>query len=225
MDGIILFDKPIGLTSHDVVNIVRKKTGIKRVGHSGSLDPMASGLLIILIGVSTKKQNEFQMMEKVYEGEIKLGIVTDTWDIEGRIIKKIDNLNIPYSAIKKGISLFEGTIVQRVPPYSAVKYKGQTLYKLARKKLPTPIVKKTVRVKWLEWKYYDRSIRFKIKCSRGTYVRSIAHQLGEVLGCGGTLSSLRRVEIGEYSINNAVSIDKFEKMGIDEIKNLVIKIK
>ncbi len=225
MDGIILFDKPSGFTSHDIVEIVRNKTKIKKVGHSGSLDPMATGLLIILIGVSTKKQSEFQMMDKVYDGEIELGVITDTWDMEGNIIKRVEDLSLDKTSIEKAISLFDGTITQVVPPYSAVKYKGKTLYKLARKKQPIPTIRKTVRVKWLNWKYLDGKIKFKIKCSSGTYVRSIAYELGQILGCGATLSSLRRTEIGNYSIKDAISINEFEKMSLKDIERVIIKLR
>lgn len=222
-DGLLLFDKPQGITSHDVVDVVRKKFNFKRIGHTGTLDPLASGLLILLLGKYTSKQKDFQSLDKVYEGTIRLGITTDTWDMDGKVIRKVNNFDVNISSIKTAITLLDGSIVQTVPPYSAVKYKGQTLYKLARKNKATPVIKKTVRVKWLNWQYQDNFINFKIKCSSGTYIRSIAHELGEILGCGGTLSSLRRISIGDWNVDDAVDMDKFIKMSFEQAIRLLIK--
>ena len=223
LDGLLLFDKPQGVTSHDIVDLVREKLGIKKVGHTGTLDPLATGLLILLLGKYTSKQEDFQSLDKVYEGTIRLGVTTDTWDIEGKILRKVEKINLDTSSIRSAIALLDGSITQTVPPYSAVKYKGQTLYRLARKNRTVPIIKRTVRVKWLRWDYRDGIIRFKIRCSKGTYIRSIAYEIGEMLGCGGTLSSLRRVSIGEWKVEEAITIDNFIKMSSDEITRLLRK--
>lgn len=224
ISGFLLFDKPQGITSHDVVDVVRDKFKIRRVGHSGTLDPMATGLLIILIGSYTSKQHEFQNLDKVYEGKIKLGITTDTWDKEGKIIREVKEVKLSNKTLNKAISLFEGTISQVIPPYSAVKYKGEKLYNLARKNKLTPQLKKTVRIKWLSWSYSSNNIiDFKIKCSTGTYIRSIAYELGEVLGCGAILESLRRLSIGDWSVDNAITLEKFNKLELDELEKLIMR--
>ncbi|MCX7905506.1 MAG: tRNA pseudouridine(55) synthase TruB [Elusimicrobiales bacterium] len=223
IEGLLLFDKPQGITSHDVVDLIREKFNLKKVGHTGTLDPLASGLLIILLGSYTSKQQNFQSLDKVYEGKIILGITTDTWDMDGKILRKLDDINISFSSIKSVISLFDGTIVQRVPPYSAVKYRGQKLYKLARKNGKIPLIKRTVRIKWVNWNYENGVINFKIRCSSGTYIRSLAYEIGEMLGCGGTIGYLRRLAIGEWSVSNAINVDEFKKMSFEEALKLIIK--
>lgn len=223
LDGFLLFDKPQGMTSHDVVDLVRKKFNIKKVGHTGTLDPLATGLLILLLGRYTSKQQEFLLLDKVYEGTIRLGITTDTWDMEGKIIKKVEDFKINLPLVKSAIELLDGSILQTVPPYSAVKYKGQTLYKLARRNKTVPQIKKTVRVKWLSWEYKDGLVNFKIRCSKGTYVRSIAYELGQILGCGATLASLRRLAIGPWEVEDAVSVDDFIKMSYENAAQLIKK--
>ncbi|MCX7648732.1 MAG: tRNA pseudouridine(55) synthase TruB, partial [Elusimicrobiales bacterium] len=171
--GILFIDKSQKLTSHDVVDIIRKKLKIKRVGHTGTLDPLATGLLIILVGKSTKMQDKFQKLDKVYEGNIKFGMETDTWDTDGKILKQI-KVEIMEKSVKSAIDLLSGNIIQQVPPYSAVKYKGQTLYKLARQNKSVPSINRVVNVNWLDWRIRGENLGFKIKCSSGTYIRSIA---------------------------------------------------
>jgi tRNA pseudouridine55 synthase len=221
--GILLIDKPQGLTSHDVVDVVREKLNIKKIGHTGTLDPMATGLLILLIGKYTSKQADFQKFDKVYEGIIQLGIETDTWDIEGKIVKEITDFEVDVKRIASSINLLSGVIVQKIPKYSAVKYKGQTLYKLARKNKFVPDLNKKVTVDWQKWSVNGKEIFFKIKCSSGTYIRSLAYQLGIFVGSGATLKQLRRISIGDYSIDDAISLDKFKKMSFSEVINFLKK--
>jgi tRNA pseudouridine55 synthase len=221
--GILLIDKPQGLTSHDVVDVVREKLNIKKIGHTGTLDPMATGLLILLIGKYTSKQADFQKFDKVYEGIIQLGIETDTWDIEGKILKEITDFEVDVKRIGSSINLLSGVIVQKIPKYSAVKYKGQTLYKLARKNKFVPDLNKKVTVDWQKWSVKGKEIFFKIKCSSGTYIRSLAYQLGIFVGSGATLKQLRRISIGDYSIDDAISLDKFKKMSFSEVINFLKK--
>jgi len=210
--GIILVDKPKGVTSHDVVDVLRRKLDVKKIGHAGTLDPMATGLLILLVGSATKKQKEFQKYNKVYSGKILFGLETDTWDIEGKILKKKGNLSIDKESIYKLIPIFNGTIIQDVPPYSAVKYKGQTLYKMARKNLAVPVIKRQVSVEWLSYKHSGKELDFRIRCSSGTYVRAIAHQMGKMLSCGACLKELRREQIGEFTLKNSYSLEEIEKI-------------
>lgn len=223
ISGFILFDKPQSVTSHDVVDIVRKKLKIRKVGHSGTLDPMATGLLIILIGSYTSKQRDFQNLDKVYEGKIKLGITTDTWDKDGKVIKEVKEIKVSNKMLNKAISLFEGTVSQLIPPYSAAKYKGEKLYNLARENKSVPQLRKNVRIKWLSWSYSDNFIDFKIKCSSGTYIRSIAYELGEVLGCGATLESLRRLSIGDWDVSKAINVEDFKKLELNELSKIIMR--
>ena len=222
-EGILLIDKPQGLTSHDVVDVVREKLNIKKVGHSGTLDPMATGLLILLIGKYTSKQYLFQKFDKVYEGVIELGIETDTWDMEGKIVKEVSDFKLDIKRVESSINLLSGVIIQKIPKYSAVKYKGQTLYKLARKNKFVPDFNKKVNVEWKKWSVEGKEVLFLIKCSTGTYIRSIAYQLGLLVGVGGTLKKLRRISIGNYSVKDAVLLDDFKKMSIVEAAKLIKK--
>jgi tRNA pseudouridine55 synthase len=222
-EGILLVDKHKGPTSHDVVDIVREKLRFKRIGHTGTLDPMASGLLILLIGTYTSKQSYFQKMDKLYSGIIKLGIETDTWDMEGKVIRKVANCKPDIKRLESSIKLLTGNIIQKIPKYSAVKYKGQTLYKLARKNKIIPDLCRKVNVEWKEWNLNDDEVSFTIKCSSGTYIRSIAHQLGVLVGSGATLKSLRRLMIGDYHVKDAVALRELEKMNLDELLKVIKK--
>ncbi|MBP7796194.1 MAG: tRNA pseudouridine(55) synthase TruB [Elusimicrobiales bacterium] len=221
--GILFVDKSKGITSHDAVNIIRRKLNIKRIGHTGTLDPLATGLLIILVGKYTSRQKDFQKMDKVYRGKITLGIETDTWDADGKILKETEVFDFDENTLKGIIKLLSGNIIQTVPPYSAVKYKGQTLYKLVRKNKSVPTINRMVTTNWLDWKLDRNILNFKIKCSSGTYIRSIAHQIGNMLGTGGTLTELERLEIGEYKIELATSIDRIEEMDYSSVIKLLKK--
>lgn len=219
----MLVDKPSGLTSHDVVDILRDKLKIKRIGHTGTLDPMATGLLILLVGSSTKSQKEFQGYNKVYSGKVLFGLETDTWDIQGKILNRNENLSLKKENVYKMVQLFNGAIIQQVPPYSAVKYKGQTLYKLARKNINTPVIRKQVTVEWLSREYSKNELEFSIKCSSGTYVRSIAYQLGRMLACGGCLKELRRESVGEFSVKKAFTLEEIKKASREELCVMFLK--
>lgn len=219
--GFLLIDKICGITSHDVVDVVRDKISVRKVGHCGTLDPMASGLMIILIGKYTTKQKEFIGLDKVYEGTIEFGYETDSWDIEGKIIKKIKLDNIDNKKISSAIELLSGNVMQIVPPYSAVKYKGKTLYKLVRHNKPVPVINRMVNIKWISWNIDKKNLGFKIKCSSGTYIRSIAHQLGKIIGCGAVLSKLRRIKIGDYDVEDAINLNEFKNGPLKEALNLI----
>lgn len=211
LDKILLIDKPEGMTSHDVVDKVREATGEKCVGHAGTLDPMASGLLIVLVGREmTKRQSEFMKQDKVYEAEIALGAVSDTYDKEGRIQLSIHNFQflIKEEDVKKIIKEnFTGEIEQIPPMYSAVKVKGKKLYQYARKGQKVEIKPRKIfiyDVKILNLQ--GNTLTLRIHCSSGTYIRSIAHDLGQKLGCGGYLNQLRRIKIGEFTVEDAIRL-------------------
>ncbi len=221
--GILLVDKNEKITSHDVVDIIRKKLNIKKVGHTGTLDPLATGLLIILVGKSTSKQQNFQKLDKIYEGKILFGLETDTWDIEGKILNERKIEFLEKKSLEEKISILSGTINLKVPPYSAVKYQGQTLYRLARKNKVVPEITKKMSVKWLDYKLDKNTLYFKIKCSSGTYLRSIAHTLGLMMGVGGVIKELRRLQIGDYSVEDANKISEIKNMDKDSVSKLLIK--
>lgn len=212
ISAMMLIDKPSGWTSHDAIAVLRKRLGIKRIGHSGTLDPMATGLIIALIGRGTKKQSEFQEMSKVYAGVITFGTETDTWDGEGKIREqKPVPAELTEPEIKKLVFAMQGKINQPVPSYSAVKYKGTPLYKLARHGKEVPEKIKTVTIyKWSDIIWQKPDLHFTVECSSGTYVRSIAYEFGRSIGCGAHLKSLKRLKISGFDLKNAINAEKIK---------------
>ncbi len=205
----ILIDKPFGWSSFKVVHYVRKSANVKKVGHAGTLDPLATGLLIICTGKKTKEITNYQAREKEYTGTILLGKTSPSMDLETEIISEGSLENISDEMIYNVRNSFLGEISQVPPMYSAVKLGGKSLYKLARKGKTVVREPRNVTVSKFEIKIALPEIHFEIKCSKGTYIRVIADDLGTKLGCGGLLSSLRRTKIGEYSVENAISVDDF----------------
>lgn len=212
VDALLLVDKPKGWTSHDVVAFVRRLTGWKKVGHFGSLDPLATGLLLLGIGRATRLFPYLSRQPKVYEGAIRFGQATDTYDAEGQPLSPPSS-NLPTEKeLKEMIKSFEGEIEQVPPPFSAKKYKGKPLYKLARKGQSVPL--KPIKVKIYEFKiieYNPPNLIFKITCSSGTYIRSIAHDLGQKAGCGAYLAELVRLAIGPFCLEKAFSLVQIEE--------------
>jgi tRNA pseudouridine55 synthase len=216
--GLFLLDKPGGLTSHDVVERVRAATGVSRIGHSGTLDPMATGLLLLCAGGAARLQSFFTLMDKSYEGTIRLGRATATYDREGEVVgADRDAASVTPEAIERAADAFRGEFQQAPPPYSAKKIGGRKFYEMARKGESVPSLPKKVRVTELSFgKLEDGRLPFSIACSSGTYIRSIANDLGEALGCGAHLESLRRTRIGAFSASDAVSLEAFEAMSPEE---------
>lgn len=203
--GFLLVDKPAGPTSHDVVQAARRALRERRIGHTGTLDPAATGLLLLCIGKATRLQSFMLTWEKTYEGEIALGVATTTYDTEGeplgppRPVPALDE-----ARLAELVARFSGTIEQLPPPYSAKKLAGRKLYELARAGEEVPLEPKTVTVHELRLEpSTPERLRFAVTCSSGTYVRSLAHDMGEMLGCGGHLASLRRVRIGPWRVGDA----------------------
>jgi tRNA pseudouridine55 synthase len=209
---LFLLDKPEGLTSHDVVERVREATGVARIGHSGTLDPMATGLLLLCAGGAARLQGFFTLMDKSYEGSIRLGRATATYDREGEAVgPERDLTTVTQERIEEEGEAFRGEFLQSPPPYSAKKVGGRKFYEMARKGETVPSVPKKVRVPRLEFgKLSEGRLPFSISCSSGTYIRSIASELGEKLGCGAHLEALRRTRIGEFSVSDAATLDRFE---------------
>jgi len=212
MDGILLVDKPAGWTSHDVVakvrSILKKETSQKiKVGHTGTLDPMATGLLILVVGSYTKKAGEFSKLDKVYEAEITLGTTSSTGDSEGELTKASDEKPSKPAALAV-LSGFEGEIFQKPHRYSAIKIGGQRAYKAARAGKTVEIEPRKVKIRAITDVNYDYpKLNFTAKVSSGTYIRSLAEDIGEELGTGAYLSALRRTQVDKYRLEDAMNID------------------
>lgn len=211
---LFLLDKPSGLTSHDVVERVRKAIAFPKVGHSGTLDPMATGLLLLCAGGAARLQGFFTRMDKSYEGAIRLGRSTTTYDREGETVGETrDVAGIGTAEIESAAESFRGEFLQSPPPYSAKKLQGRKFYEMARKGESVPLLPKKVLVSRLSFEDpRDGLLPFSITCSSGTYVRAIASELGEKLGVGAHLESLRRTSIGSFRVDDAVTLERFEAM-------------
>lgn len=208
---VILIDKPLHWTSFDVVRKIRNLIKIKKVGHAGTLDPLATGLLIVCTGKFTKKINQFMAQEKEYMGQITLGAVTPTYDLESepRDFKSIDG--ITRELIADATQHFIGEILQTPPIHSAIKQKGKPVYLQARKGIDVIIEPRKISIKSFEITAIEMPVvSFKVVCSTGTYIRSLANDFGAALGCGGYLSELRRTRIGDFKAEDAMSIVEFE---------------
>jgi tRNA pseudouridine55 synthase len=218
MDGILTVDKPQSFTSHDVVALIRKRFGLKKVGHAGTLDPMATGLLIILIGSYTKRSSEFLNHDKEYEAVMTLGAVSDTGDAWGSITQR-GLRDIPLQEIEAVFKRFSGHIDQAVPAYSAKKVNGRKLYELARKGIEVKVEPKSVVIHSI--KITDAKlpkVSFTVRCSKGTYVRQLCADIGEALGCGAYMSALRRTASGGISVEGAITVEQIKKMDALSIK-------
>jgi tRNA pseudouridine55 synthase len=207
---LLLINKPLEWTSFDVVRKIRNIIKIKKVGHAGTLDPLATGLLIVCTGKFTKKINEYVAQEKEYTGTITLGAATPTYDLESELqnFKSIDN--ITPEAIYNTAKKFEGEIMQVPPIHSAIKQKGKPVYLLARKGIDVKLDPRKITIHKFEISAINLpEIYFKVTCTTGTYIRSLANDFGESLGCGAYLSSLCRTRIGDYTLDNSVTIEEF----------------
>ena len=212
-DGLLLVDKDPGGTSHDVVQRVRRLLKQKKVGHCGTLDPDATGLLLLTLGSATRLTRFLIRAPKVYEGTLRLGVTTDTYDATGRVVAEAPAGGLTTAAVAAAMGAFEGTSEQRPPPYSAKKVGGVKYYELARRGEEVPQETKEVTV--FEFKPLGdlsgpdaggaRSLRFLLSCSSGTYARSLAHDVGQALGCGAHLAALRRTQIGPFTVGSALS--------------------
>jgi tRNA pseudouridine55 synthase len=209
LSGLIVVNKPSGITSHDVIDSLRKILGTRKIGHAGTLDPQAEGVLLALVNKATKVAKFLTEYDKEYEAVIQLGITTDTYDGEGRITKKTEDLKISPDQIRQTILSFEGRIQQAPPIYSAIKHKGKKLYQYARANEKVERKKREVEISDIDCLNVDIPfVELKIRCSKGTYVRSLAHDIGEKLGCGAYLFSLRRTRVGPFKLEDALSLEK-----------------
>lgn len=215
-----MVDKPVGISSFEIIRQLRNKLGIKKIGHAGTLDPLASGLLIVLIGGVTKQQARFMKLDKVYEAEITLGAVSTTDDAEGdiQVVSSQETVDRrpTQSEVEKVLKSFVGEIKQLPPRFSALKIKGQRAYKLARAGQAVNLSPRTVRIHSLKLVTYDwPKLRIVTLVSSGTYIRSLARDIGAKLGTGAYLSGLRRTAIGDYKIDSAIKLDKSTRPQIE----------
>jgi tRNA pseudouridine55 synthase len=223
MEGILLVDKPRDHTSHDVVARLRGKLKMKRIGHAGTLDPMATGLLVILVGKATKVSQYLVSLDKEYEGTIELGKVTDTQDADGEVMETCPVPSLTDGDLLAAIKTFLGDQYQMPPMYSAIKINGQPLYKAARKGEDVEREPRFIRVMgWDVLRFASPQIDFRLRCTKGTYVRTLAHDLGAKLGCGAHLSALRRSATDKFSVSQALTLDQIQAMTLSEIEQRLI---
>lgn len=223
LDGAILIDKPAGPTSHDVVDAIRRKFGIKKVGHCGTLDPNATGLLIIVLGRGTKLSEKLMSDDKVYEGRIKFGEVTDSYDAAGEMVETKSVPPLTLGQLNEAAATFVGDLMQRPPMVSAVKKEGVPLYKLARKGIEVVREPRLVHIYNFRFTSYDPPLgQFRMGCTKGTYVRSIAHELGQKLGSGAHLATLRRTASGKFDVAESTPLDDVLKLTPTELRKKVI---
>ncbi|MCX5681241.1 MAG: tRNA pseudouridine(55) synthase TruB [Candidatus Omnitrophica bacterium] len=214
-NGILVVDKPSGITSHDVVDIVRRRLNMKQVGHAGTLDPLATGVLVILLGQATKLFNKFSIFDKAYTATMTLGLKTDTADIRGHVIAEKPYDFVTESRVKEVFKGFLGEINQVPPMVSALKHKGKRLYQLARQGIEVEREARRVKVYSIELlEFALPKVKFSLDCSKGTYVRKIAEDAGELLGCGGCISQIHRTKVGPFSIEQAVKLENFSESDI-----------
>lgn len=209
--GILSINKPAGLTSHDVVAAIRRASGEQRVGHAGTLDPMATGVLLVCLGSATRVIEHLQNHPKKYRADIHLGIATDTYDAEGRVTYQAPNLDVDRAQVEAALADFRGTIQQVPPMYSALKHEGRPLYALARAGVELEREPRTVEIYRLDitdWAF--PVVQVEIECSKGTYIRALAHDLGQKLGVGAHLTRLVRLASGRFTLSQAESLETVE---------------
>jgi tRNA pseudouridine55 synthase len=217
MEGILVVDKPSGMTSHDVVARARRKLRIRRIGHAGTLDPLATGVLVLLVGKATKLFDKFVSFDKAYQATMRLGLRTVSADIQGEVLSEQDPSGISRSQVESVLERFVGDIDQVPPMVSAVKHKGERLYKLARKGVSVERTPRRVRIDVLKLQDFDHPfVKFYLECSKGTYVRQVAEDAGELLGCGACITEIRRVRVGPFSISAAVSLEDINESHIKD---------
>ncbi|MBP9900432.1 MAG: tRNA pseudouridine(55) synthase TruB [Verrucomicrobia bacterium] len=223
LDGALLIDKPSGPTSHDVVDAIRRQFRIKKVGHCGTLDPNATGLLIIVLGRGTKLSEKLMGDDKVYEGTMKFGETTDSYDADGELIASLPVPPITLEELNESAATFIGDQMQVPPMVSAIKKNGVPLYKLARKGIEVERAPRLIHIYNFRFtEYQEPMATFKLASTKGTYVRSIAHDLGQKLGCGAHLTTLRRSVSGKFDVANATPLDDVLKLTAAELQKQII---
>jgi tRNA pseudouridine55 synthase len=221
--GLLLVDKPAGPTSHDIVARVRRQFCIEKVGHGGTLDPNATGLLILLLGRATRLSDRIMGSDKTYVGTLRLGRTTNTQDADGQIISEHPYDTIRIEQVKDVIAAMQGDLRQIPPMVSAIKVKGVPLYKLARKGEEIAREARLVHIyKFQLNSWQPPLVEFEVVCSKGTYIRTLCHDLGMTLGCGASMENLRRTTSGKFNVNNAIPFDELLKFSREELANHII---
>ena len=221
--GVLLIDKARDMTSHDVVAIARRSLGIKKIGHCGTLDPMATGLLMLVVGKATKLQDKLMCEHKEYAGTLMLGVETSSQDAMGEIVAEYSVDGVTEQAVREAFDRFDGAFEQIPPMVSAIKKNGVPLYKLARKGVTVEREPRLIHV--FNFSLLDFSpprAQFRIKCTKGTYVRTLCHDIGEALGCGACLEALRRTQSGSYRVERARTLDDLMQISRADLESLVI---
>jgi tRNA pseudouridine55 synthase len=225
LDGALLVDKPVGPTSHDVVDAVRRRFKLKKVGHCGTLDPNATGLLVLVLGKGTKLAEKLMADDKVYEGEIRFGVTTDSYDADGKVVATAPVPPLTLEQLNQWAASFVGDLMQVPPMVSAVKKGGVPLYKLARKGVEVEREPRPVHIYRFRFLDYREPVgRFELACTKGTYVRSIAHEIGQKAGCGAHLASLRRIQSGKFHVRDATPMQEVLQWSPEELERHVIPL-
>lgn len=220
MEGILVINKPIGLTSHDVVEAVRRRFKMQQVGHAGTLDPLATGVLVVLLGKSTKLFNRFVDLDKAYRATLILGTSTDSADIQGKMTQQLPYAHITREQVIRAFQKFTGRIEQIPPMVSAVKVNGKKLYQLARRGIAIKRQARLIKIHCLELEVFDSPrVQFYLECSKGTYVRQLAEDVGKELGCGACIAQIERTKVGTLNINDAVAIEAMDEHHIRHWKD------
>jgi len=223
LDGALLVDKPAGPTSHDVVDVIRRHFGIKKVGHCGTLDPNATGLLIVVLGRGTKLSEKLMSDDKIYEGTVKFGETTDSFDADGELMASLPVPPLTLEQLNEAATPFLGDQMQMPPMVSAVKKNGVPLYKLARRGIEVAREPRLIHIYNFRFSAYQEPIaHFRLACTKGTYVRTVVHELGQKLGCGAHLATLRRVASGKFDVAESVPLDQILKLTSGELEKRVM---
>jgi tRNA pseudouridine55 synthase len=223
LDGALLIDKPSGPTSHDVVASIRRRFGIKKVGHCGTLDPAATGLLILVLGKATKLSDKLMSDDKVYEGVVKFGVSTNSYDADGEVLETKPVWPMTLEQLNAAAAEFVGDLMQMPPMVSAVKMNGVPLYKLARKGVEVEREPRLIHVYSFRFsEYADEVGRCRVACTKGTYVRRLAHDLGQKLGCGAHLAGLRRISSGRFDVCETMPLEQVMTLTLPELEKRVI---
>ncbi|MDD3906334.1 MAG: tRNA pseudouridine(55) synthase TruB [Candidatus Omnitrophica bacterium] len=225
MDGVLIVNKAQGMTSHDVVDLVRRRFRIKKAGHAGTLDPMATGVLVLLIGAYTKLSGQLMSEEKEYEGSLILGASSETGDAWGKITPSGVSVDFSDDEIRAAFDNFLGEIEQFPPMYSSVKINGRKLYELARKGVSVQAPARKITIKNIEvTRIALPEVFFKLTCSKGTYVRQLSSDIGSHLGCGAYMASLNRTRSGKFVIDEAIRVEELRKMNDEELAGIIKKV-
>ncbi len=226
LEGVLLVDKPRGCTSHDVVARLRRKLSMKRIGHAGTLDPMATGLLIMLIGKATRVSQYLTSLDKEYEGTIELGKITNSQDADGEVMEARPVPALTEAEVRAAMQAFLGDQYQTPPMFSAIKVEGVPLYKMARRGEEVEREPRFIRVSSYELTGLALpQIHFRLRCSKGTYVRTLAHDLGQKLGCGAHLSALRRTATDKLRVETALPLEEIERLALPEIEKRLLPVR